>query len=286
MSQASPSIPSRAGKLGWIHYSVVTGFLLIMAVGWNVAMDRLGYWFRKEPVPWPAGVEVNPKTFQNQSFPRWFGPYRLVKDGDVKYADDMLSTLKIGSTLDEKRHSERRSNWYINRVYENTNEPENSPYRFWNLDVVFYTGGEVTVPHVPDICVQAGGATPTGRKELTTEGISGVPKSWEKTPFVALSYESTFKGNIQELAQYYLFSVNGIPETDRKGVRLRLANPTWRYVFYSKIQFFPRGNINDVNTSDEKARQFLRDCLPVILTQLPSAEDIQRLYEKEQLRQE
>jgi hypothetical protein len=144
-----PDIPSRARKLGWIHFGVMTGFLLIVAVGWNVAMNQLKWWFRKEPVPWPAGVVVNQKTFQNQTFPTSFGPYRLKEDGDLKHADDMLSTLKIGTTLDEGRYSERKSNWYVLRVYEDTREPETSPYRYWQVDVVFYTGGEVNVPHVP-----------------------------------------------------------------------------------------------------------------------------------------
>lgn len=271
--------PSRTTKPGWIHFGIVAGFLLIVTVGWNMAMETLGWWFRKEPVPWPADVNVNEKTFQNQSFPKHFGSYRLAKDGELEHPDDMLSTLKIGSALDEKRYSERCSNWYINRIYEDTRESEKSPYRFWQLDVVFYTGGEVTVPHVPDICVQAGGATPTGRKILTVD-VQEVSDSWKTTPFVALGYERTFQGQFQELVQYYLFDVNGIQETDRKNVRFNLAKPERRYVFYSKIQFFPRGNVSGVKIEekDRRAKEFLRYCLPVILTQLPSAEDIQKLY--------
>lgn len=280
MNPATENTP-RARKRGWIHFGVVTGFLLIVAVGWNAAMSTLGFWFRKEPIPWPAGVVVNEKTFQNTSFPQWLGPYRLAKDGELKHADDMLSTLKIGSTLDEQRYPERCSNWYINRIYEDTREPENSPYRFWHLDVVFYTGGEVTVPHVPDICVQAGGATPTGRQMLTATDMKGVPEAWKTTSFAALSYERTFQGYTQDLVQYYLFDVNGIPQTDRKMVRLHLAKPHWRYVFYSKIQFFPRGGVGSVEIADKKAEEFLRHCLPAVLEQLPSAEDIQQLYETE-----
>ncbi|MBN1943316.1 MAG: hypothetical protein JW849_08485 [Phycisphaerae bacterium] len=276
MTAEKPTV-LRSEKAGWIHFAVVAGFLLIVAVGWNLAMERLGYWLRKEPVPWPAGVKVNEKTFQNQSFPKYIGPYRLAEGGDLKHADDMLSTLKIGSTLDDQRYPERKSNWYINRIYEDTREPENSPFRFWILDVVFYTGGEVTVPHVPDICVQAGGATPTGRNTLNVE-VPSAKDPWRKTPFVALSYERMYQGNLQELVQYYLFSVNGLPETDRDWVRVRLADPTWRYVYYSKIQFFPRGNVSSVKIADEKAAEFLQQVLPAIFTQLPSAEDIQRLY--------
>lgn len=278
MNSAASSL-ARSDKAGWIHFGAVTGFLLLVAVGWNLAMERLGYWLRKEPVPWPAGVEVNPKTFQNRSFPRRFGPYRLAKDGDLKYPDDMLSTLKIGSTLDEQRIKVRRSNWYINRLYEDTREPENSPYRYWFLDVVFYTGGEVTVPHVPDICAQAGGATPTGRDERKI-AVPEVRAPWNFTPYVSLRYERSFQGHLQELVQYYVFSVNGLPETDRDKVRLRLVNPTWRYVYYSKIQFYPRGGV-EPKLADEKAGEFLRFCLPAILSQLPSAEDIEKLYREE-----
>lgn len=280
----TPENPSLARKRGWIHFGVVAGFLLIVSVGWNVAMDRLGYWFRKEPISWPAGVEVNHKTFQNMSFPLRIGPYRMYEE--LKHADDMLSTLKVATTLDEQRYPDRQSNWYINRIYEDEREPEHSPFRFWHLDVVYYTGGEVTVPHVPDICVQAGGATPTGRKILTVENVRDVPDSWKTTPFVALGYVREFEGRTQELAQYYLFDVNGIPETDRKMVRFQLAYPTKRYVFYSKIQFFPRGSVGDPRLADEKAEDFLRHCLPDVLAQLPSEEAIRRLYEEKQKNEE
>ncbi|MBN1555157.1 MAG: hypothetical protein JXA11_10460 [Phycisphaerae bacterium] len=276
---SSASVSPRDSKTGWIHFGVVVGFLLIVSFGWGLAMGQFNWWFRKEPVAWPAGVKVNEKTFQNQSMPERFGPYRMYKE--EKYADDMLSTLKIGSTLDDRRYPERKSNWYINRIYEDTREAETSPYRLWHLDVVFYTGGEVTVPHVPDICVQAGGATPTGRKELKVK-LPGRKEPWDHPSFTALSYERTYQGHSQELVQYYLFDVNGIPETRRETVRLNLAIPTWRYVFYSKIQFFPLGNVESVKIADEKAGEFLRYALPAVLTQLPSAEDIEALYKQEE----
>ena len=85
----------------------------------------------------------------------------------------------------------------------------------------------------------------------------------------------------QELAQYYLFNVNGEPETRREKVRLMLANPTWRYVFYSKIQFFPRGSVGNLAQAEGKAKRFLQNCLPAILKELPSPQDIQQLYDME-----
>jgi len=268
---------STSANAGWIHFCLVAGFLLIVTIGWSLAMDKLGYWLRKEPVPWPAKVRVNAKTFQNTSLARRFGPYRMVKENE--HADDLLSTLKIGSALDERRYDRRESNWYVLRIYEDTREPENSPYRYWYLDVVFYTGGEVTVPHVPDICVQAGGARPTGR-DLLQVPVPQAPEPWRsQTPLVALGYERYYQGYSQELVQYYLFCVNGLPESSRDRVRLRLTNPTWRYVYYAKLQFFPQGSVGTRKQANRKAEEFLRYCLPAVLEQLPTPADIETLYE-------
>lgn len=286
-------------KKNWIHFSIAAGILLISTISWNVMMNVLKYYVRKEAVAWPANVKVSELEFRNISLPQQFGPYRMVEadglldrdekgnpqkdgkpDGEVYYREDIKETLGIGSSLDEDRIKERKSNWYVARYYEDTREPENSPYRYWQLDLTYYTGSEVTVPHVPDICVLAGGSSIVGREVLDIQNVSGVPSPWnERTPFAALYYERNDAG-AYNYVQYYLFSVNGLPETDRDSARIELTKLSNRYVYYAKLQFFPRAVIRDRAQADGRARDFLRHCLPAVLGELPSQEYISRLYKK------
>ena len=277
-SQSRDSL--RTTKAGWIHFGFIAVVLLVATVGWNSAMSGLGWWTRKEPVPWPKNVRVDKKTFQNLTLAKRFGPYKLAKDGEIKQRKDVLETLMIDTTLNTTRIKKREGNWYVTRIYEDTREPKNSPFRFWHLDVTYFTGGETTVPHVPNACAQAGGATLTGEKILHTP-VPVAPEPWsEDTAFTALGFEKITRGSLFEFVQYYLFSINGHPETSRKRVRLRLANLSLRYVYFSKIQFFPNGNVMNTTETSEKAKDFLRHCLPAVLRELPSPPEIEKLYQK------
>ncbi|MCD4824683.1 MAG: hypothetical protein K8S55_08750 [Phycisphaerae bacterium] len=295
---------------GWTHFGIVAGLLLAATIGWTVTMDTLKWYTRKEPVAWPENVQVDQKTFRNISLPKQFGKlkdgtyrYRRVEDGEIKrdkngkpihddwpdgeiiHRHDMLETLKIGTTLDEKRYADRESNWYVARIYEDTTEPKGSPLKYWQLGIEYYTGSEVTVPHVPDICVLAGGARPIGdgRKVLPVK-IPGVPAPWDTdTELVALAYEKASEGVARRYVQYYLFSVNGVPEENRDKVRLILTKLTLRYVYYAKMQFFPYApnGVRDMSLANAKAKEFLRNSLPAILRELPSAERIEQMHKSQ-----
>ncbi len=266
-------------KAGWIHFGAAAGFLLIFLITWPMIKNAYGWIVRKEPVPWPAGVTVDKISFQNTSLAEQFGPYKLVEERE--HQDDILETLKIGTSLDSQRYDSRKSNWYLTRVYEDTREPKNSPYRNWVLDIVFYNGGETTVPHVPDICAVSGGARLTG-DELIEMSCPNAPAPWnEKFQFKALYYEMAQYAGQFEQGQYYLFDVNGEPETSRDQVRISLTSLTLRYIFYSKIQFYIPAPIRNRQEANEKAKEFLEACLPAILKELPTKADIDMLYQKE-----
>jgi len=286
---------------GYLPFGIAAVLLLAATLGWGWAMNVLEWYTRKEPVPWPAGVTVDPETFQNTSLPERMGPYRLVTedgvipgpkglvkdgrpDGELAYSDETRETLGIGSTLDGGRHADRMSNWYVTRRYEDTRENKRSRFRFWQIDIVYYSGGELTVPHVPDECVQAAGARPTGKEVLDLK-IPSLPEPWaawrDDTSFVSLRYQQTTDKGTRNLVQYYLFSMCGLPRTSRERVRIDLMDLTRRYVYFSKIQFFPvLGAGSDPGLTDRKAAEFLTNCLPYALKQLPSAGDLERM-EKE-----
>ena len=197
-------------------------------------------------------------------------------DGITRHSSDILESLKIGTTLDTARHKDRKSNWYSARIYEDTQESQNSPYRYWRLSIDFYTGGEVTVPHVPEVCGAAGGAGVSDRREVPVK-CPGEKEPWDKFLIKGLTFE---KGGISYV-QYYLFDVNGAPELDRLVVRRILSKLTYRYIFYAKIQLSPlSGSVPSVAQSDEKAAEFLMHAMPYILKELPSEQRVLELNEK------
>ena len=280
-------------KIRWIHFCIAAGIVAVMTIGWQAATAYLGWYTRKEPIAWPENVIVSEADFRNLSLPKQFGPYKMVEgdgvifkekdgmpDGEIEHREDVLETLHIGSSLDEARVKDRKSNWYVARVYEDTREPANSPYRFWSLDLTFFTGSETTVPHVPDICILAGGSTPIGGPKVLDVDVPGLPKSWDPVPFKAIHYARN-GGMGERYVQYYLFSVNGQPVVDRNVARLRLTGLTTRYVYYAKLQFYPWSIVRNGDQADAKAAEFLKYSLPVVLKELPTEADIEKLYEKD-----
>ena len=287
---STSSVPVEAKETNWTPFIVLCSLLVVATLGWGISMSALGYWTRKLPVPWPAGVEINPVTFQCTTLLKKIGPFVRVEsdgenrglgekdgqpDGEITYPDDVLETLKVGTTLDNKRYDSRTSNWYVARIYEDTREAKTSRYRYWSLSITYYTGSEFTVPHVPDTCAQSGGATLQGKEILHAGPIQGVPKSWEdKAPLAALQFQSL---DGLDLVSFYVFSVNGSPEPNRDVVRMSLMDLRKRYVYFAKIQFSPLKPRGDLKTTQKKALEFYETMLPEILKQLPTQKDIKQL---------
>lgn len=271
--------PKASSRSGWIHFGAAAVFLLVISTGWPVIKKSLGYFVRKEPVSWPERVTVDKLSFQNTSLAEKFGPYKLFKE--LEHKPDVLETLKIGTTLDSQRFKNRQSNWYLSRIYEDTREEKNSPYRFWYLDIVFYNGGETTVPHVPDICIVSGGAKLTGEEFIEMECPDAPPPWNEKFTFKGLYYERAEYAGSYEQGQYYLFNVNGNPEVNRDKVRLTLTSLLLKHIFYSKIQFYIPAPIRDRKEANAKAKEFMEACLPAVLKELPTKADIDMLDRKE-----
>jgi hypothetical protein len=280
-------------RKGWITFGIAAAVLLVATVGWSMAMTHFKLWTQKYPVPWPEHVRVDEETFRNVTLPEQIGPYRLVgdgaferdeagnpeydgvPDGEIIFRDDLLESLRVGTTLDSQRYDERMSNWYVARIYEDTSEPAGSPFKYWQIDVTFYTGSEVTVPHVPDICAQAGGASLDGRDVLHFP-VPGAPEPWKTdTPLAALYYVKQGR----QFVQYYVFCLNGLPQDNRDRVRIALTDLSLRYVYYAKIQFFPRGSVMNRSEVNARAEEFLQQVLPAVLRELPSRSTMQQYNE-------
>ncbi|HUS90797.1 MAG TPA: hypothetical protein VM695_03065 [Phycisphaerae bacterium] len=291
--RTGPSLWSRGNR----HFLLAAAILCVSAAGWTLAVRLLKIATHKEAVPWPAGVEVNDK-FRLVSLPDRLGPYVFVQDGELmrdargnpvldgvpdgepEIRDDVMEMLRIGTPADQHNRAERRSNWLVVRGYRDGRVPAwpHRPYQFWDAEAYYYTGGVDVVPHVPEICLHAGGGTLLGSEVIPLE-VPGLPAPWNgriglRRALVTLKGR---EGQTRNVVQYYVFSLNGRPETRREVVRLKLTSPFVRHAYFAKIQFSPRTDVRDPREADEAARDFARYYLPEVLKMMPMPEDVERL---------
>jgi len=280
------------------HFLIASLILAVTALGWGTATELIGIVLRKSPVPWPANVVVD-EDFRLRSFPERLGPYALaadgtinkgqegepdgVPDGDRTLPEDILELLHIGTGVDRDRLGQRSSNWYASRVFVDTRPGRQ--FTHWELEVTYYTGGLDNVPHVPEVCLLAAGAT------LIDSECGVVPFSapaarspWDGELSVNRTvYEKrNHSGTLDKGVQYYIFSLNGRPEPMWEKVRLELTSPFGSYCYFAKVQFAPRRQVTDVDKADEAAADFIQYVLPSVLQALPMPQDIQALNAAEE----
>ena len=297
------------GALRWCrrntHFLIAVLVLGGTAIGWGWATGALEWVMHKEAVPWPSAVRVNTKEFRLESLPQALGPYFLAADGElfrnpdgssqrdgkpdgeIRFDENLMEELKIGTPLDKMRVAERRSNWYVSRLYVDPRKNPGEPYRFWQLDVTYYTGGLDKVPHVPERCLAAAGATVLDGNDVMFRA-PGMPEPWDgDIPFRATRFERRDPDRFRtdQFVQYYAFSLNGRPQSSWKVVRLLLNDPRLRYCYFAKIQLAPRNPTNDFAQADKATADFASHCLPSVLRMLPMPRDIESLYSAERSKQ-
>jgi len=320
------------------HFLVVAVVLTTVWLGWTAIRDQLKMFTRKEPVPWPAGVEVDPVEFRLLSLPAAFGPdgrFELARDGELfvpkngelfvapsgeilegrggrlytkasgkLYSGDLegmtykkngkpvldgepdgeetiigevLESLAIGTALDSARHASRTSTWYVSRIYIDRSKVAGQRYRSWKLDVTYYTGSLDKVPHVPERCLRAAGMqiTRTGSVAFASPGTAAPWQDEVTCRYVEFEDPRRSWKNIN--VQYYVFSLNGRPQSDWMKVRATMSSVFGKYAYFAKIQFGPGGEIGSPGEARKAAEEFVRYMLPEVLKTLPMPEDIERL---------
>ena len=276
-------------QFGW-QFVGLSIFMLGLCVGWSILTNWLNIVLEKQPVPWPASVQVDKRTFQNTSFPNEIGRYKLIEedgvlfkkkdgkpDGIVEFKEDELETLGIGTSLDGIRFSNRSCNWYLSRYYEDTNPK--SEVRLWRLDLTYYTGNADKVPHVPENCGEKSGNTLDFVEILEFDKILDIP-AWSKFKVKHVGLQSNLESG-RKTSIFYFFTVNGSPEIDRIKVRKELAWPSNKYVFFAKISLTPVHNRRslrlDKKVMQKEAIDFFKSTLPVIMKQFPQKQSIEQL---------
>lgn len=291
-TSAPKNAPSRGTRL---HTIIACVLLVMLGLFWWVGAKVFRLALIKQPVRWTDVAKVD-EGFRLTSLPERLGNFEMVRedgvfrnetgqvvldgkpDGDNVYDAFTLESLGIGSAFDKTRYASRCSNWYVSRVYRDTREPEGSSYRYWQMDITYYTGALEQVPHVPERCLLAAGATLTGDHDVVMQAGASLPNGWGK-PFTVrrTGYEQVASsGQTRAGAQYFMFSLNGEPESSWVTVRRTLGFPWVTHSYFAKIQFAPWGVISDVADADRHAQQFLVDAMPGVLGQLPMAQDLKR----------
>lgn len=285
---------SQPAKSNWAavliqpHFLVAALILATSAVGWSWTVKKLKWALHKDSIPWPASVRVK-ENFSLQGFPEVLGPYRMVQgdgvldrdqrgnpktdgipDGEMVLEPDVMEALGMGTGSDKERYPKRSSNWYSMRIYEDP-RPE-ALYRYWRLELTYYTGSLDKVPHVPERCLAASGARLLGEQSVPF-AIPHLPDGWSAPKVRRVRFEMSDRLGVQTagFAQYYVFSINGVPEDSWELVRAKLMDPTLRRCYFAKVQFAPWGDVKDVALTDKAAQEFLAAAMSEVLKVLPTA---------------
>ena len=199
-------------------------------------------------------------------------------DGEKTIIGEVLESLAIGTALDFSTVGDRKSTWYVSRTYVDRRKSRGQGYRLWQLDVTYYTGTLDKAPHFPERCLQAAGMTlgNMGNVEFEVPDASG---PWGDKPITCRFVEySNPRGTWENLhVQYYVYSLNGYPESSWKAVRLENASLLGKYSYFAKIQFNPLNEIKDTDEAKQATEEFVKYMLPEVLKALPMPEDIKRL---------
>ncbi|MFB3890885.1 MAG: hypothetical protein ACE15C_02550 [Phycisphaerae bacterium] len=265
-------------------FMVAAAILLLAAVGWRTAVWGLGLALTKLPVPWPTDPMVMvDENLRNISLPLALGSYeRLAEFGVIdekkkgktdgppdgeEILDEETVDILVGANKD--RIGERCSNWYVSRIYRK--KGSQPPMTLWRLTLTYYTGGVDTVPHTFNVCGPAAGWVVESEDPFDVN-TPDAPEGWRNVKFNRGVMVDPQGGRH---AVYEIFTCNGRPEPSRTWVRMKQWDFTKHYGYFGKIQVSPLGLMNA--DTDAKAADFIRQCLPAVLKQFPTAADLDKL---------
>jgi exosortase len=236
---AAPAQPDA----GTARAALVAAILLALAaLGLNTALRATRTVLIKAPLPLRQPLYL---------LPREMGRWQMTQE-DPPLGPDMVEALGT-------RH-------YLSRTYRDTSRPADEPGNAVRLHVAYYTGTPDTVPHVPDRCFVAAGATPVSRQRVTLT-VNGEPVS-----ATAFTYRRDADDPRTDQAIYF-FSANGKLLATPEQVRLQGFALTDRHAYYCKVEIGLNG-ISDLEQAGARASAFLDDCLPALLVCLPDWADV------------
>lgn len=262
--------PGSAQYVQWKNagFGIAAGILVFALIGQTAVVQAYGLVLLKKPIE-----------------PRY--PLLLVPDRAgtwVMVSEDPPMTKEMLAELGTEN--------YISRVYEDVEQPQNEPGRLLRLHAAYYTGNPDTVPHVPQQCFVAGGATPLNIGSTTIELDRASYQRLDGMEFSAFSklqngnvriptayigatvFTFAPKGNDQLASNViYFFSANGKYLATPHHVRFQGFDPRDEYSYYCKIEVQVIG-VADPQVATERASDLLSAILPEIMACLPDWDDV------------
>lgn len=253
-------------RLGTTAVAIGAGVLFAGVLGLGGVLEANGVVLHKE------SLKLREQFF---NMPAKMGAWTEVYT-DKPLSAEIVETL--GTTL------------YLGRVYKRDASPGQTPAAV-RLHVAYYTGTPDTVPHVPDRCMVAGGATPIGLG-LTPMSLRGPQYRQTQEGAVARSRltrrdvhipATDFNATMFSFANprdpdrtssvVYFFSANGRYLATPDEVRLHGFDPRDRYAYYCKVEVMPL-DVSDPAEAKAVVSSFLSDAMPEIMACLPDWVDV------------
>lgn len=269
----------RGHRRGWFAWGVA---VLCLSAGWLGVRRAIELkCMRPVAVPWPQGLRVS-EDLRLLTFPAQVGPYSLVPDGEIILGDHLTRILGVSTPGRPQAWAERRSNWYLARVYEDA-RPD-SAFRYWRLLLCYHTGELDIPPPLPDLA-----STPRlpWRKrsdrfldsaKLVFRLRTGLP-AWEgPTSCCRVRQRRSDMERTWQIAQYDIAILNGEPvdswgATARREMKITSSKP--RYL--GRVEVAPWGPVRDWPEADQAAKEFLRHVMPAVLRTMPSADQMDEM---------
>ncbi len=164
-----------------------------------------------------AKVDLRRELHQFDETALW--PYRVV-------SKNIHSPETIGSLGTDK---------YLSWVLEDTTAAADSPLRFAQVDVTYYTGGVDLVPHTPDVCVMAAGYEPVLLRSQTVD-VAALGEASRELPVRVCTFEKTSVFDAEQFTVVYTFFCNGRFVNESYDVRALVRDPRFKHAFFSKVE--------------------------------------------------
>jgi len=260
-------------------FLLVITILAAAAIGMNSAVQAMGVYFKKEPVPLRAAIN---------SLPKQIGPYFQI-NVDVPLESNIEHTL---GTKD-----------YLNRFYVDTRlldprvvkdlastdpaardaarlQAQSRPEALVYFHMAYYTGLVDTVAHIPENCMVGGGFDPQN-PETVTLPLAATPGSRldkMRIKYIEFTQRSPERGmQAQTYNVGYFFAVNGKYESDAlTGVRQELQSLTQRFGYYCKFEMKTFFGANRAQEAQDRIADFLSFLMPEAEKILPDWSQVTR----------
>ena len=233
-------------KYSNISFVLAVLVLSTSAVIHLVFKDKINAAFVKEPIPLKSKLDYL----------------------DISAIDpySFLSSSKLDAETEETLDTTDYIQWKL----EDTSVSKDSPVRYCDLFITYYTGLSDQIPHVPDECYLAGGYQ-VEDKETTTimiDSNESNPVDLLKLPIRYLTFTkqaSNVLSSGHPFTVIYFFKMNGSFAAGRAQGRALASENIWgKYSYFSKVEW-KFSDLNNIGASKDDSFNASRKLLDIIV---------------------